>query len=503
MKPERASTAPTAKKRLGGATTLPADGTGSFQDLLLKVTPPRLPRHLVARARLLSSAGALRDYAAFVVQAPAGFGKTSLLAQWRREYLAIGAVVAWVSAQAGDDPQRFAQSLALAVRVAAGRPNFGHGLLEAGASGGMEDITVFLAELAQAAWNVVLIIDEADRLPVASREALVYLLHNAPPNLRTVVAARADCHLNVDDLVDYGKCVAIGAETLRFRFDETLQLVRARFDTRVDNDTAARLHDLTEGWPLGLQLAFTLISEAPDPDSELTTLSLRGSRLREHLVSRLLSNLAPSDLDFLTRIAILDPLHPELCQAVSLVDDAQERLERMSLDTPILIASEQYDWLRMHTLARDALLKRFTALPVDKQKKLHARAAQWLVDHGQVEPAAWHSLEAGLHEQACELAERNLYDFITTIMTRGRLGVMTEWLSLLPPDKLDQRPRLLLVAAWAMALSQRDEEAKKLVNRILVNPSVDDAVRCECALILSGGALFADDPDQAAALHAP
>ncbi|UUZ64600.1 hypothetical protein LP417_06420 [Polaromonas sp. P1-6] len=274
-------------------------------------------------------------------------------------------------------------------------------------------------------------------------------------------------------------------------------------DAGIDSDTAARLHELTEGWPLGLQLALTLIGEVPDPGAELSILSAHGGRLREHLVSRLLANLAPSDLDFLTRIAILDPLHPELCGVVGEVDDAQERLERMSLDTPILIASEQCDWLRMHTLARDALRKRFAGFPVDKQKELHARAAQWLVDHGQVEPAAWHALEAGLHEQACELAERSLHDFITTVMTRGRLGTMTEWLSLLPPAALDRRPRLLLAAAWAMALSQRDVEARQLVDRILAQPGVGDAVRCECALILSGAAFFADDPDRAAALHAP
>ena len=193
MKATKKSGAPDSKKRSSVAMNATIDGNGGFQYLLLKVTPPRVPRHLISRARLRFSSSALRDYAAFLVQAPAGFGKTSLLAQWRREYLALGVVVAWVSAQVGDDPRRLVQALALAVRVAAGRPVFGHGLLEAGAARGLGNITVFLTELAQTALNVVLIIDEADQLPAASSEALAYLLRNAPANLRVIVAARTDC----------------------------------------------------------------------------------------------------------------------------------------------------------------------------------------------------------------------------------------------------------------------------------------------------------------------
>ena len=169
-----------------------------------------MPRHQVARPRLQ------RDHERFatpvvLVQAPAGFGKTSLLAQWRREHLAHGAVVAWLSAQPQDDPPRLVQSLALAVRLGAGRPTFGHTLLEAAAPGGLEGITIWLAEVAQSALDVVLIVDEADRLPPASRDALGYLLRNAPPNLRAVVAARTDCHLDIDDLIDYGQCAVVGA----------------------------------------------------------------------------------------------------------------------------------------------------------------------------------------------------------------------------------------------------------------------------------------------------
>ena len=203
------------------------------------------------------------------MQAPAGYGKTSLLAQWRREHLARGRVVAWLSAQPSDDESRFVQGLALAVRAAAGRPTFGHTLLEAAMPTGLEAVTVWLAEVAQSALDIVLIVDEADRLPPATRDALAYLLRNAPSNLRVVVAARTDCDFDIDDLITYGGAPRIGPAELRFRLDETIELVRARFGARVDRDTAARLHELTEGWPLGLQLAVTVMAAGGDPQAEV------------------------------------------------------------------------------------------------------------------------------------------------------------------------------------------------------------------------------------------
>lgn len=469
-------------------------------DLLLKVSPPRVPRHLVSRARLLSTEAAIRDLPALLVQAPAGFGKTSLLAQWRLEHLSHGAVVAWLSAQPQDDPQRLAQALALSVRRSAGRSTFGHTLLEAVGPGGLEGITVWLAELAQSALDVVLIVDEADRLPTASREALGYLLRNAPPNLRVIVAARPDCRLDIDDLIAYGQCVVIGPAALRFRLDETMELVRGRLGVRVDNDTAARLHALTEGWPLGLQLALTVISRGVDARADVARMAVLDGELHDHFVKLLLANLDPGDSDFLVRIAILDHLHPDLCRAVTDCDDATERLARLSRDTPVFAAAERGDWLRMHTLARDVLRKQFSALTPQQQAHAHARAAHWLAEHGLLEYAARHALTAGEHQKAYGLAERSLYE---SIMRHGRQGAVLEWLAQLPADELDRRPRLLLAAAWTLAVSERHEEAGRLVARILAQPGVGEELRCECALILGGAALFADDPDRFAALHDP
>jgi len=481
------------------APTAPRAG-GEVSDLVLKVTPPRVPRDLLLRPRLRIDDGQFRERPAILVQAPAGFGKTWLLAQWRREHLAHGAVVAWLSAQ-DDDPRRFLQSLAMAVRVGSGRPTFGHTLLEGAAPAGPEGVTAWLAELAQSALDVVLMIDEAERLPEASRESLIYLLHNAPPNLRCVVAARPDVDFDVADLITYGQCIPVGAEALRFSLDEAMSLAQARLGGRVDADTCARLHELTEGWPLGLQLVLAAIARGTDPRAAINAMAAKsGEQLREQLIDALLAHLDADDAEFLTRISIANDLHADLCQAMTGMADAAARLGRLARDTPILIGGENSDWLRMHAVGREALRGRFGALPSAACAELHARAAQWYARQGMLEQAARHALAAGQTQQAYDLAERCLYE---GMMRSGRLGTVVDWIDQLPADELDRRPRLRLAAAWALALSERHAEAEKLVERILAQPGIDDAMRCECALILGGAAGFADDPDRYAALHDP
>jgi len=467
---------------------------------LLKVTPPRVPRQQLARPRLQAGHERLRDCPVILVQAPSGYGKTSLLAQWRREHLAQGRVVAWLTAQPQDDIPRFVQGLALAVRTGAGRPTFGHTLLEGGAPAGLEGVTIWLADVAQSAMDILLIIDEADRLAEGTRDALAYLLRNAPSNLRAVVAARADCQLGLDDLVSYGMATLVGPAQLRFHLDETIELVRARFGTRVDRDAAARLHDMAEGWPLGLQLALSVMAAGSDPQAELSTMAARGSGLRGQLVNLLLSNLDPADVAFLTRIAVLDSLHPELCRTVAQAADAAERLARLARETPVFAAGEASDWLRMHTLARDELRRRFALLPSDEQAALHARAAAGLASRGLIESAALHALASGQREMAYDLAERSLYG---SLMALGHQGAVLDWLRHLPAEEVDRRPRLLLAVAWSLALSERHREADHFIERILAQPAAGAAVRCECALIQSGAAVYADDLDRFATLHDP
>nr|WP_283254135.1 LuxR C-terminal-related transcriptional regulator [Ramlibacter paludis] len=467
--------------------------------MLLKVTPPRVPRNLVARPALAARHPSLRDRPVVLVQAPAGFGKTSLLAQWRLEHLAEGAAVAWLQAQRQDEIPRFVQALALAVRSGAGRPTFGHVLLESLPGPNLEGVTAWLAELAQSALQVVLVVDEADRLPDASREALAYVLRNAPPNLRCIVAARSDCNLGLEDMVAYGHAVLVDAPQLRFSLAETIELMRQRFGDAAQPDAAARLHEVTEGWPLGLQLALSLRT-TPADFSGMDRGEPHDGAMRERFVAHLLGNLDPADAAFLALVSVADPLHPDLCAALTQDAQAPQRLARLQRDTPIFTASHEGEWVRMHALARTAMRERFDALPADEQHAVRQRAAAWLADHAMLEEAASQLLSAGDTQQAYALAERSLYD---SLMQQGRQGAVLEWLALLPPQELEHRPRLLLAAAWSLALSERNEEAQQLVQRLLAQRNVDESLRRECDLILGGAALFADEPDRFAELHRP
>jgi LuxR family maltose regulon positive regulatory protein len=447
----------------------------------------------------LDGAG-LGDRSIVAVQAPAGFGKTSLLAQWRLEHLGRGAVVGWFSAQAADREQRFLQSLILSVRVASGRHRFGRTLFEGGAPGSLGDFTELLAEIAQLALDIVLVIDGAERLPAPSCEKLSYLCHNAPANLRLIVAARSDCDLGLAELAAYGQCAVLGQRDLRFMLEESAALIRARLGDRLDADDAARLHELTEGWPLGLQLALTALARDPKPKLAVSAMAARSGKLHGYFLEVLLSNLDPVDADFLQRIAILDQLHPDLCRVVVGSNDAPERLVRLARDTPVFQSGEGSEWMRMHALARDALRQQFATRKPAEQADMHAGAARWLAEHGLYEDAARHALAAGQNRAAYDLAERCLYE---ACIRRGRQTVVLDWLERLPPAELDRRPRLMLAAAWALATSERHAEAENLVTRILEHGGGDAELQCECALIRSGAAGFADQLDRFAELHDP
>ena len=179
----------------------------------------------------------------------------------------------------------------------------------------------------------------------------------------------------------------------------------------------------------------------------------------------LLANLDADDAEFLTRIAILDDLHPDLCREMTGMPDAAERLARLARDTPVFVAGEGSDWLRMHALARDALRERFARLPPDEQRRA-ARARRELAGRAWLlEEAARHALAAGQRETAYDLAERSLYE---SLMRAARPGRGARMAGRMPAGESSTAGR---ACCWPRPgrwrVSERHDEAEPLVERIL------------------------------------
>jgi LuxR family maltose regulon positive regulatory protein len=459
--------------------------------LAVKIAPPRSRRWVVSRERLVRRFHSVRECALICVQAPSGYGKTSLLARLRREWLAAGACAAWLSLDGDDDPGRFVEALLLSTYTALGSPAPGRAVEHTlrSAMEPREAIAALLGELSEAASPIALVLDNVDALPEAvGAELLPYLTFNLPPNVHLIFGTRRRLPFATLDLAAHGQFASFDAADLSFHLEETRSLLHARWGERVDIDTVVRVHERIEGWPMGLQLLLVDVEKEADPVAALRRVAASGSGLDNLFAEVILPRLDPEDVAFLTAVAPLDQLQPHLCAAITGRLDCAAVLERLRDDTPVLQAVEGKEWLHLHATCRAALLQRFDALPKADRLAIHWRAAQWLHGAGMLERAAHHALAAERNETAYGWIAQALYGLATS----GRVVAARGWLERLPEAIVLGNDRLRFVAAWMRALSHEAREAFPLTDP-LIGPDADPALRYEALQVRGAAAHHLDD----------
>ncbi|WP_307617524.1 LuxR C-terminal-related transcriptional regulator [Variovorax boronicumulans] len=475
--------------------------TRADTELALKATAPRASDKLLVRDRLRSDSAQLSARSIIVLQASGGFGKTSLLLQWRREWLRRGAVVAWLMLDERDDATRFAQGIGVAMRLAIGGAASASAFTRSALTvqDSMERLTEWLALVAAMAAEVVLVLDDVHTLPDATvREAMAYLVHNAPANLTLVLATRRRLALPLSHMRARGQYAEVNADMLRLRLEEAIAVLVERFGTRIDTDTCVRLHELSEGWPLGLQLAISGIDERADVSEAVARLTTLHSNVNHHFVGELIEHLPPALADFLTRISIADMVNPALCFALTNAADATAMLDQLRASTPIFVDVPDSDWVRVHPLVREFLRARVQTWPFEVQRDLHFRAASWLADNGLHEEAVRHAFATGEPQWAYDLTERCLRQIIAS----GHLATVLDWIERLPLAEIERRPWMKLGAGWALVSGNRHRDAAALAGPLLEDESAPISWRLEAAAIVSAAGYHADQFDSAAELQA-
>lgn len=461
----------------------------NVSEFVLKATPPRMPRTALERAHLSALLERHHDLTALLVTAPAGFGKTTLLLQWRRDWLIAGTSVAWCSAGGADRPARFVLALRHAMRAGAvfdALPEDERGSAPADVYTGL---TTLLGAIAELRTPVGLVIDDAERLPEETvRGPLQYLLLNAPPNLHVAIGSRVLLPLLLSELAAKDRCATIGPEDLRLRLTESDAILVSRLGDRLTIDDRARLHDATEGWAIGLQLAISSIEREADPARAARELSARHGALQEYFVTSLFAHLSPDVEDVLVRASILEHFDADLFHAVTGCKAPRAMLDRLVRETPLMVTDERTEWMRLHPLARDFLLSRFEALRPRQRAGLHGRASRWYADRERFHEAATHALAAGNDALAQDYAARSLW----ALATNGKIAEAREWLERLPHAMLAGDTELRLVAASVLALGERNDKALAIAHTVLDEPVSTPRERAMALRIGLVSALFAD-----------
>ncbi|MDQ3809021.1 MAG: LuxR C-terminal-related transcriptional regulator [Chloroflexota bacterium] len=419
--------------------------------LQTKFFVPRRRGAMVPRARLSQRLVGSCEAKLTLVAAPAGFGKTTLLADWLAAVPPDGATVAWLSLdQSYDDPASFWTYLITALQTVA--PEVGADALALLQSPRPPPIETVLAtvlnELGAIRSDVVLVLDDYHLLEAHEIHAgMAYLLDHLPPRMHLVIASRADPPLPLARLRVRGELVEVRAADLRFTADEAAAYLNDVMGLHLSATDVAALEDRTEGWIAALQLAGLSMQGRDDVGGFIAGFAGDDRYILDYLVEEVLQRQPEAVRSFLLQTSILDRLSAPLCDAVTGEHSGKavlEALERGNLF--VLPLDDSRRWYRYHHLFADMLRTHLLDEEPDLVSALHRRASEWHAGNGEPSDAIRHALAARDFGRAADLVELAA----SAVLRNRQEATLLGWLKALPDQLLRNRPVLSDIYAGAL-----------------------------------------------------
>ena len=418
-----------------------------------KLHPPGARDEWVERSGLIA---ALTHTVAklVLVDAPAGFGKTTLVAQWRSSP-AETRPFAWVSLDRGDgDPGRLwwyvvsaltracpqidGEAILTELRVQA--PEFPGSVLP-----------MLANELAVLPAPVVLVLDDYHVIRERScHEQLEFLLLHLPPAAQIVLITRADPPLPLARLRAAGEMAEIRARELRFTPEEAAGLIHAVAGVQLSDADLRQLIERTEGWPAGVYLAAISLRGHPSPHAFIRQFTGNNRFIVDFLAEEVLSRQPAEIQQFLARTSILARFCAPLCDAVTGAGGAAGIIEVLERENLFLVPlDDNRQWYRYHHLFAQLLRSRLARTEPAVVTTLHERASAWHEATGSAEEAVHHALAAGDAAKAVAMIARHWHGYVD----KGRTATVRGWMRALGDDRIVRYPLAAHCAAWAAALS--------------------------------------------------
>ncbi len=410
---------------------------------------PTLLPTLAPRPRLFTKLNTSLKGKLTLVAAPAGFGKTTLIAEWLHQ-TPLPAV--WLSLDAADNElQRFLRYVISALQKA--QPALGQEtltLLQLPQLASVDELlTPLLNDLATMPQKLILVLDDYHVIEAqAIHQALAFLLERLPAQLHLVITSRANPPLPLARLRGRGELTELRAVDLRFTTEEAVAFFQYFASLTLIPADLALLTERTEGWIVGLQLAALSLEHHTDVTAFVQGFSGSNRFVLDYLMEEVLQHRTSAVQTFLLTTSILERMCGPLCDALlgdTLGRPAQSLLQEIEQANLFVIAldDERY-WYRYHHLFGGMLQQRLRHADPARVAELHQRASRWFEAEGLLDEAVEHARRAGDMARVIQLVEPE----IRSLIMRGFFDTATRWLATLPAALIQERPRLLIAQAW-------------------------------------------------------
>ncbi|HEX3284734.1 MAG TPA: AAA family ATPase, partial [Mycobacterium sp.] len=391
-----------------------------------------------------------------VIHGPAGFGKSTLAAQWREILAGEGVTAAWLTIDRDDNNLVwFLAHLIEAIRSVSSSlaKELRQALEEHGAEAERYVLASLINEIHGAGTRIAIFLDDWHRITdVATIEALAYLLDRGCHHLQVVVTSRTRAGLPMSRMRVRDELIEIDTAALRFDRSESRQFLMDLGGLSLDETDVANLAHTTDGWVAALQLASLSLRDSQNPAQLISHMSGRHHAIGEYLAENVLDSLEPEMLDFLMATSVTERISADLASALTGVSHAQALLEQVEdRDLFLRRLDDECVWFRYHHLFAEFLQRRLERDQPARVTRLHATASRWFADHKLLREAVDHAMAAGEEERAIQLLEQQSIE----LLEHSQMSTLLALVSKLPPHIVAVSPRLQLCIAWANMLLQR------------------------------------------------
>lgn len=437
-----------------------------------KVKPARQQVCVLERPQITSRLDKNLNAIISLIQAPAGYGKSTVLSDWMSHLLAKDIDVSWVSIDREDnDPVQLLHYITFALYQ--GGVDMSNSGINTESYPGNHSIKNLLSILARTVEShgreVVLILDDFENLEEgAVNDVILPLIGYAPENFHIAIATRDDSNLKIADLELKGLAHRLTTDNLKF----TLLELEHFLSDFIDQGTIKRVYQMTEGWPVAIQLIRSSVHQDTDIERVLNSITGSGSTIAAYLAQQIFENLEPDIQSFLMDICLVDRVSCDLADHLREANDSEKLFTKLTqLNALILPVEDVKLTYRLHPLFREFLFKKLEYDFPSRKTELYLRAAAWYSTTGDLVQASRFYIKSGHCASVEELVKST--GGISIWLTEG-LARLRTIVNLLDEKTIAESPSLSLISCIIHIKDGEVYLAREKYDRILTLPGLQE-----------------------------